>query len=147
MTELASYAKWEEVDSIEDLSKSITKAFSDEIVRAVRNPIAPGRRQKLLQDVRFSISRCKEALVSLGVVEAVAEEMANERERGNSLKLSSPGVYTVVGEQGSGKTLAMERLFQAAAVDASEDSSCPFPVFIRARDLTGPVQQSSRGTS
>ena len=133
------YAKWEEVGSIEDLSKSITEAFSDEIVRAVRNPLAPGRRQKLLQDARLSISRCKEALVSLGVDEAVAEEMANERERGNSLKLSSPGVYTVVGEQGSGKTFAVERLFQAAAVDAGEDSSCPFPIFIRARDLTGPV--------
>ena len=33
------YAKWEEVGSIEDLSKSITEAFSDEIVRAVRNPL------------------------------------------------------------------------------------------------------------
>ena len=133
------YAKWNEVGSIEDLSKSIAEAFSDEIVRAVRNPIAPGRRQKLHQDVRLSMSRCKEALVSLGVDEAVAEEMANDRERGNFLKLPTPGVYTVVGEQGSGKTLAVERLFQAAAVDAGEDSSRPFPIIIRARDLIGPV--------
>ena len=133
------YTKWDEVRRIEDLSKSITEAFSDEIVRAVRNPMAPSRRHKLQQDVRLSISRCRETLVSLSVDEAVSEEMANDRERGNFLKLPTPGVYTVVGEQGSGKTLAVERLFQAAAVDAGEDSSRPFPIFIRARDLTGPV--------
>ena len=135
------YAKWNEVGSIEDLSKSITEAFSDEIIRAFRNPILPSRSQKLHQDIRLSISRCREALVSLGVDEAVAEEMANEREQGNCLKLPSTGIYSVVGEQGIGKTLAVERLFQAAAVDAAQDSSQPFPVFIRARDLTGAVKQ------
>ena len=133
------YAKWSEVRSIEDLSKSITEAFSDEIIRAFRNPLLPSRSQKLHQDIRLSISRCKEALVSLGVDEAVAEEMANEREQGNCLQLPSPGVYSVVGEQGIGKTLAAERLFQATAVDAAHDSLQPFPIFIRARDLTGSV--------
>ena len=137
--------KWNEVDNIEDLSKSITEAFSDEMIRAFRNPVSPSRRQKLQQDIRLSISRCREALLSSGVEEAIAEEMANETERGNSLKLPSPGVYTVVGEQGIGKTLAVERLFQMAAMDATGDSYQPFPIFIRARDLTEPVSNHVEG--
>ena len=139
--QVGNYTKWHEVGKIEDLPKSITDAFSDEIVRSVRNPIAPNRRQKLRQDIRLSISRCKQALVSLGVDDPIGEEMANDTQRGHFLNMPAPGVYTVVGEQGSGKTLALERLLQATAVDAGEDFSYPFPIFIRARDLTEPVNR------
>ena len=80
----------------------------------------------------------------LGVEEAVAEEMAEEKERGYPLKMPSPGVNSVIGEQGSGKTLAVERLFQVAALDAADNSSQPFPIFIRARDLTRSILNTSR---
>ena len=139
LDQVGNYTKWDEVNGIEDLSTHITKAFADEIVRAIRNPTTPGRTQRLEQDVRLSISRCKEALVSLGVDELVSEELANERDGGNFLKLPSAGVYTIIGEQGSGKTLAVERLFQSAAEDAGQDSTRPLPIFIRARDLRGSV--------
>ena len=56
-----------------------------------------------------------------------------------SLRAPATGAFTVVGEQGSGKSLAVERLFQRTAADAVEDSSWPFPIFVRARDLTGPL--------
>ena len=136
---VGNYTKWDEVNSIEDLSTRITKAFADEIIRAIRNPTTPSRMQMLQQDVRLSISRCKETLVSLGVDELVSEALANERDRGNLLKLPFSGIYTIVGEQGSGKTLALERLFQSAAEGAGQDSTRPFPIFIRARDLRGSV--------
>ena len=133
------YTKWRSVDSIEDLSDTITDSIADAIVQAVRNPFIPARRQKLLQDIRLSVSRCKEPLLSLGVVESVADEMANNRDLGNVLETPATGAFTVVGEQGSGKSLAVERLFQRAAADAAEDSSRPFPIIVRARDLTGPL--------
>ena len=147
--QVGNYAKWSEVDKIENLAASIRKAVADAIIQAVRNPFGPARKQKLLQDIRLSIYRCKELFVSLGVEESVAEEMANERERGNVLEKPAYGTLTVVGDQGSGKTLAVERLFQASALDSTEDSSQPFPVFIRARELKVPVakhvEESLRG--
>ena len=69
----------------------------------------------------------------------MADEMANDRDIGDVLEAPASGAFTIVGEQGSGKSLAVERLFQRAAADAAEDSSRPFPVFVRARDLAGPL--------
>ena len=136
---VANYVKWSEVDSIENLSICISESVADALIHAVRNPFIPARRRKLLQDIRLSVSRCKEQLLSLGVEESVAEEMASERERGNVLGTPASGALVVVGEQGSGKSLAVERLFQRVAADAAEDSSQPFPIFVRARDLRGPL--------
>ena len=138
---VGEHTKWKNVDCIESLSDSISESFADAMVQAVRNPFIPARRQKLLQDIRLSVSRCKEPLLSLGVEESVADEMANERELGNVLETPAIGAFTVVGEQGSGKSLAVERLFQRTAGDAAEDSSQPFPIFVRARDLTGPLSK------
>ncbi len=148
---VGEHAKWKNVDCIESLSESISDSLADAMVQAVRNPFTPARRQKLAQDIRLSVSRCKEALLSVGVEESVADEMANERELGNVLAAPATGAITVVGDQGSGKSLAVERLFQRAAEDASEDSSQSFPIFVRARDLTGPlskyIEESLRGYS
>lgn len=138
---VGDYTKWSSVDSIESLSDSIRKSLADAMVQAVRNPFVPARRQKLLQDIRLSVSRCKEPLLSLGVEESVADEMANERELGDVLETPATGAFTVVGEQGSGKSLAAERLFQRSAADAVEDSSRPFPIIVRAQDLTGPLNK------
>ncbi len=136
---VGNYVKWSEVDSIENLPVSISESVADAIIHAVRNPFIPARRQKLLQDLRLSVSRCKEQLLSLGVEEFVAEEMANDREGGNVLDMPASGAWNVVGEQGSGKSLAVERLFQRVVTDAAEDSSRPFPIFVRARELRGPL--------
>ena len=136
---VGNYVKWSEVDSIENLPVSISESVADAITHAVRNPFIPARRQKLLQDLRLSVSRCKEQLLSLGVEEFVAEEMANDREGGNVLDMPASGAWNVVGEQGSGKSLAVERLFQRVVTDAAEDSSRPFPIFVRARELRGPL--------
>ena len=43
----------------------------------------------------------------------------------------------VVGDQGAGKTLALQRLYQNSIDHALKDSSKPFPIFARARDITG----------
>ena len=136
---VGDYTKWKSVDCIEDLSNAVNESFADAMVQAVRNPFTPARRRKLLQDSRLSVARCKEQLVSLGVEESVADKMANDRELGHVLETPATGAFTVVGEQGSGKSLAVERLFQRSAADAAEDSSRPFPILVRARDLTGPL--------
>ena len=135
------HVKWSEVDCIEDLHVSISDSIADAMIHAVRNPFAPARRKKILQDIRFSVSRCKEQLLSLGVEATIAEEMADDRATGDVLDAPTSGAWNVVGEQGSGKSLAVERLFQRAATDAAEESSRPFPIFLRARDLRGPLTE------
>ena len=136
---VGQFIKWSEVDSIENLQASIGDSIADAMIHAIRNPFTPARSKKLLQDIRLSVSRCKEQLLSLGVEETIAEEMANDREGGDVLDTPTSGAWNLVGEQGSGKSLAVERLFQRVATDAAEDSSRPFPIFLRARDLRGPL--------
>lgn len=135
------YAKWTDVRSHDELSTAIKTSLSDELIRAVRNPEAPGRRKRLIQDHRLSVSRCKEAWQSLGISEDIARNLAEDKQLGHILDIHSPGAYTIVGDQGSGKTLAVERIFQNAVDVAIQDSSRPHPVFVRARDLNTPIRQ------
>ena len=136
---VGTHVKWRVVDSIENLPAIVSQSVADAIIHSVRNPLAPARRRKLLQDIRLSVARCKEQLLSLGVEECAADEMANDREGGNVLDTPASGAWSIVGEQGCGKSLAVERLFQRVAMNAVEDSSRPFPISVRARDLRGPL--------
>ena len=133
--------KWTDVGSLEELFDAITTCVNDELIRAVRSPEPPARKKRLTQDQRLSISRCKNAWHSLGVAEDKAHDLALDDKLGHVLTLPSPGAYTVVGDQGSGKTLALERVFQHAVALATHDSSEPHPLFIRARDLSGPIRE------
>ena len=138
--QVGHYVKWKDVSSVEELFEHIRKSMADEIIRGLRDPTPPTRRSKLRQEHRLSLSRCKDTWTSLGVDENVAREMAEERTVGDILDMPSPGVYAIVGTQGSGKTLAVERLFQHAVDKAIGDFSQPFPLFISARDLRETVR-------
>ena len=140
LEQIGTYAKWKDVPSLDELSEHIRKAMADEIIRGLRNPDPPTRGSKLRQDYRLSISRCKYAWLSLGVEEDISLEMAENTELGDVLEFPSPGEHAVVDIQGSGKTLAVERLLQRAIKNALVDVSQPFPLFINARDLNESVQ-------
>ena len=141
MGQVASYAKWAEVRDEEDLKGHIEKALSDEFVRAIQNPAFPNRTQKLEEMKQLSISRCKHMWTSLGVPDELATELAADRSIGDRLEIPDAGVLRVEGDQGIGKTLAAERLFQKVVDQALDDSSQPFPLFISARDLQGPLAE------
>ena len=144
---VGDYTKWKSVDCIEDLSDNVSQSFADAMVQAVRNPFTPARRQKLLQDIRLSVSRCKEQLLSLGVEESVADDMANDRELGHVLETPATGAFTVVGEQGSGKSLAVERLFQRAAARCSRRLFTAVPNLRSGPRLNRSFDQVHRGVS
>ena len=132
--------KWTRVARIEELANYVRDSFGDEIVRAFRNTSPPARSSRLEQEQRLSISRCKQVLTSLGVDENVATEMARDKAIGTQISIAAPGSYTVVGSQGSGKTLAAERLFQRSIESAMEDTLQPAPLFVQARELTMPIK-------
>ena len=151
MAQVSSYAKWARVEENEDLAQHVRNALSDEFVRALRDPEPPGRALKLEEMKQLSVSRCKRMWTSLSVQEEMATELAEDQSVGDFLALPTTGVLRVEGDQGSGKTLAAERLFQRAIDRALDDSSQPFPVFVSARDLRMPigeyVEQISKGLS
>ena len=147
----SEYATWSNVDNPADLQNKIREALSGEITRLVRNPEPPGRKHLLKELHRESLARCKQSLTVLGVSDDIADEIALDPSVGYALIVPTVGHQLVVGGQGVGKTLAVERLFQNAIGDALGDSSKPFPIFVRARDLSEPlrdyVERVTRGYS
>ena len=141
MAQVSSYAKWARVEENQDLAQHVRNALSDELVRALRDPEPPGRAQKLEEMKQFSVSRCKRMWTSLSVKEEMATELAEDQSVGDFLAFPTTGVLRVEGDQGSGKTLAAERLFQRAIDRSLGDSSQPFPLFVSARDLQEPIEE------
>ncbi len=130
---------WHEVSAFEDLEGLIQNTLADEMNRLVRNPEPPSQRHQLEAMQRASIARCRQNLTTLGVSDELADELARDQTVGHELTLPITGLTTVFGEQGVGKTLAVERLLQRAIDAAMDDSSMPYPIFTKARDLDKPL--------
>ena len=133
---VSDYAKWREVDSIEELREHIKVALSDEFARAIRDPAPLARARKLRQESRLSVSRCKRMWIALGVHDDIAAELSEDQSVGDMLEWTNQGLHMVAGDQGAGKTLALERLFQRLVMRALDDSSQPFPLLVSARGLS-----------
>lgn len=133
---VSGVAKWQDVDDVSHLREAIRAALSDELVRSVRRPGYVSRGKTLRERHALSLSSCSAAWRSLGVPEDVASALAADAAVGNVLAYPPPGVHTVTGELGAGKTLAAERLYQTAILQALEDPSHPFPLFASAREVT-----------
>ncbi len=137
LDEVSGVTKWQDLGSLDELSDHIKSSFADEFVRALRDP-APRLRKKRLSDLySLSVSRCKATWQSLGVAEAIADELSLDFAVGDKLAYPDYGPHTVVAKIGHGKSLACHRLFQKAINRALEDPSQPFPVLLDAKDLRG----------
>ena len=94
----------------------------------------------LESELKWSISACKESFITLGVNADMAAELANDADVGRVLDLPEPGLHLLLGDQGSGKSLASRRLFQRAVTDVIDDPSLPFPIFFEAREIREPIR-------
>ena len=138
--EVSEYAKWREIEAIDELGTHIRAALRDEIIRQFQNPELPGRRPRLIREREETILRCKQSWTVLGVPDAVAVQLARDQTVGYGISLPDKGILMVVGDQGAGKTLALQRLYQNAIDEALEDSSKPFPIFVAAGDIQGSLR-------
>ncbi len=139
MGNVSDYVKWKKVDDIEELPEHINVALSDEIVKAIRDPAPPARIHKLREQYQHSVSKCKRMWIALGIPDGIAVELSEDQSIGDMLEWPSKGLHMVVGDQGAGKTLALERLFQRLVKRALEDFSQPFPLLVSARELGEPI--------
>ena len=137
---VSGYAKWRDVENVGALADHIERAVHDEVVRVFRDPAPLLRLEKLKEMKRLSVSRCKRMWTTLNVPDETAFALAEDQSVGDLLEFPNLGVLRVVGDQGAGKTLAAERLFQKAVDRSLDDSSQPFPLFVSARDLREPLE-------
>ena len=135
LSNVKDYVKWKEVDDITGLAEEVEDSVSDEIVKVLRDPMPPARKIKIEESYRSSISRCKQMWRTLDIYDNVATELSRDLSVGDVLCSPCSGLYIVCGDQGSGKTLAAERLFQRWLKQSLDDSSQPFPLFIKSMDL------------
>ena len=141
ISEVGGYAKWKEIGHASELSEEISVALYDEVVRRFRNPESPTRQRKLTELGSLSIARTKQMWISIGVPDDLVEELSGDHSVGDAIGPLGPGLHMIVGDQGIGKTLAAERLFQRSVRNALEDSSQPFPLIVNARDLREPLNE------
>ena len=136
--EISEYAKWRTLKSADRLGEHVIAAISDDIVRAAQGTTnRPSRSQFLIAAHEESILRCRQSWTTLGVPSGIADELSRDQSIGDQLTAPTQGIQSIIGDQGVGKTLAAQRLFQNAVSATLDDSSNPFPIFVRARELVG----------
>ena len=128
---------WRTVEDLEMLPAHIRAALTDEMVRAVRDPVPIDHDLYLEQKQRESIAETKRLWTVFGVRDDTAQELAEDRLIGHRLDLPTSGVLQVMAPQGSGKTLAAHRLFQHAISNRLENHVEPIPLFLNARHISG----------
>ena len=142
---VSDYATWKKVQNIEDLPAHIRTALTDEMLRKYRDPAPVNHDQFLKQKHRESIADTKRLWTTLGVPEDIASELADDHSVGHKLTIPDTGTLTVNARQGSGKTLAAQRLYQIALANRLQDHSQPLPVFLNARNISGDLKDQIEG--
>ena len=136
----SDYATWKAVEKVEDLPAQIKVALTDEMLRRYRDPAPVNHDLFLKQKLRESVADTKRLWTTLGVPDDIASELADDHSVGHKLTLPATGTLTVTAQQGSGKTLAAQRLYQLALQNRLQDHSQPLPVFLNARNISGDLK-------
>lgn len=143
--------KWVSVPNPELLPELIDQTRGDEFVRAMRKKPGMGRAAHLEELSRASRARCIERWQAVGLARAEACALADDRELGDpATTLGSPikePICVITGDFGSGKSLVAERLLQKAIDAATKTPDSPVPIFLRARDVLGHLQEKAEQSS
>ena len=129
------WVKWKDIGDLSQLASEIIAALSEEIRVALRDPLGVARNKVLGRALDRSLAGCTVSFSALGVPDDLVEELGHDTDVGHVLDDLVPGFYVIEGPQGSGKTLACQRLFQKAVKRALVDLSAAFPVFVDASDV------------
>ncbi|MEU5448274.1 MULTISPECIES: NACHT domain-containing NTPase [Streptomyces] len=126
------------------------KRIHEEAVAAQRNSNTDAglhaRRESILSGLSASRARLVSRWIAVGVEADKAEELADDSRIGKSEAFASfhpeKKIAVLLGDFGSGKTVALEREYQAYALNALEDHKAPFPLYFNSRNLGSEFQQS-----
>ena len=144
LAEVRRSVKTRDVTDLSEFREQLTLSIRDEVIRAFRESHPRGEAVAMLEQAgRDSRARCITRWITVGIDYETAASLADDPGVG-AVPLTAPprpGELSVfVGDVGIGKSLAAERLFQAAVGSARVSSSSQWPVFLRARDIHGSLQ-------
>lgn len=131
-----SEVKYVSVESDESLGNLVVLTLYDEMLRAYRNQPTHERVELLELSLAESYARCAERWQAVGLEREEAYTLAFDSDVGSFPQEAFPSperpVVLLIGEIGVGKSLAVERHFQAAVARAQQVVS-PVPVYVRAQ--------------
>ncbi len=152
LEQVKPHCKWADASDLDELAVQVELAIGDEIARALNDLPGMGRTARLQELMRASRGRCMSRWMAVGLPRTTALSLAHRAEVGElaaDLRPSSADpVRVVIGELGSGKSIAGERLHQRNVEAASNNASRPAPVWLSATEaveLKAAVEQASAG--
>jgi hypothetical protein len=137
---------YRELADTAEIGAQVRAAVADEISRALAGAPAPGAAGRLSSLWRASHARCIQKWQAAGLTSDLAIELAGDSEVGSlpGQFLPSPHrpLTVLVGEAGSGKSLACERYIQNAITVASDTAGAPVPAFVEAPEVVGSLKSA-----
>jgi hypothetical protein len=104
------------------------------------------RLQYIDQQKKLSRSRCIDLWQAVGVSRSEAIQLADDSSVGAPWTEIQPTagnpLRVLIGEFGAGKSLLTERLFQRALTQALESPDAPTPVYLKAKEVVGQLQEA-----
>jgi hypothetical protein len=136
--------RYRELPDTAEIGAEVRAAVADEISRALAGAPAPGPTGRLSNLWRASHARCIQKWQAAGLTSDLAIELAGDLEVGALPDQFLPSHHrpltVLVGEAGSGKSLACERYIQNAITEASEAAGAPIPAFVEAAEVAGDLK-------
>ncbi len=114
-------------------------------VRAIPHFLGSIDQNALLREERHSLARCEMLWLALGVSKEDAAALSRQPTIGARPEFFAeflPGFHWVTAGYGAGKSLAVERLFQAQVADYAAQRSSRVPIFLRAPGIAGSLQDA-----
>lgn len=139
------HARYRRLADLDGLEAEIEAAVADELARALDGERSPSRAERLDSLGRKSRARCIQRWLAAGVELGPARELAGDVDVGAAPDYLLPGpnspFIALVAEAGCGKSLACERVLQAAIADQLAGVGEPVPVYVTAREAVGHLKE------
>lgn len=141
MVRACAEARWAAGPELKRIRRNDFLAWFKERAARIPPSFRPDQAQELVHLERESLARCITRWRASGVSEELASSLAHDQTVGApsprlEALLSSPFVW-LVGDFGSGKSLAVERIFQRQLLVFRNDAKGQIPVFLEAKKLIG----------
>lgn len=143
------HGRYRRLTNLDELEAEVEASVADELARALDGERSLSRTERVDSLGRESLARCVQKWQAAGVGLELARRLAGDIGVGVAPSYLLPGVETplvvLVAEAGCGKSLASERVLQAAIAAQLEDATRPLPVFVTAKEALGDLKATVMG--
>lgn len=145
LAKVRPHSRYRELADLDCLEAELEAAVADEIARALDQEPSPSRTERLDALGRESRARCIQRWLAAGVGSEPARALARDVSVGAAPDYLLPApdspFIALVAEAGCGKSLACERVLQAAIATQLANAGEPVPVYVAAREAVGHLKE------